>query len=206
MKKLYLVLLALLSFFIAGCVTHVAKVNDMSDIYHRAMIKGAPKILVADLTDNRTDKKKLGTVGALNITSQTEINTVLTNRIAARLKDEGFNIQKVYIVNVADNKEIIEALNYNNGKVLISGELNNFSIASFDAVLEKARCIVIFYIKIFDKNGKAIFSRKFSASAKNWIGLTGPFGTEKLIEQSINASVDALFGDREFSSALEKIK
>ena len=51
-----------------------------------------------------------------------------------------------------------------------------------------------------------IFDKNYSGYAENWIGLTGQFGAEKLIEQSIQASVDELFKDQEFKNLLEKIK
>ena len=190
---------------ISGCAYN-AKIIDTTNAYSMPMISGAPKIILADLNDNREDKKIVGRVGALGLTSQTTINTVLTNRIASKLRDGGFNVQKVNLSKSMDKNEIIEILNSNNGKAFLSGGLDSFFIASFDAVMEKGKGTVNFSIKVFDKNGAAIFDKKYSANAENWIGLTGQFGCEKLIEQSMQASVDELFIDDRFKNILEKIK
>jgi len=164
------------------------------------------KIILADLNDNRADKKMVGRVGALDLTSQTAINIVLTNRIASKLRDEGFNVQKANLTKPMDKGEIAEILKFNSGKVFLSGGLDNFFIVSFDAIIEKGKGTATFYIKIFDKDGNVIFNKNYVGYAENWIGLTGQFGCEKLIEQSIQTSVDEVFKDQEFRNLLEKIK
>jgi len=191
--------------FVSGCA-YSAKILDKSDVYNMPMIQGAPKIILTDLNDNRADKKMVGRVGALDLTSQTAINIVLTNRIASRLREEGFNVQKANLSKPMDRSEMIEILRSNTGKAFLSGGLDNFFIASFDAVMEKGKGTATFYIKVFDKDGNAIFNKNYSGYAENWIGLTGQFGCEKLIEQSIQASVDELFKDQDFKNLLEKIK
>lgn len=202
-----LIALAIVVVVISGCgMTYSARIKDGSDIYKLPMIPNAPKIVLADLTDNRVDKKKVGIVGMLNLTSQTSINVVLTNRIAMKLRDAGFNVQKMPLSKPKDKAEIIETIKFANGDVLLTGGLDNFFIASFDAVMEKGKGTVTFYIKIFDKEGNAIFNKNYSGYAENWIGLTGQFGCEKLIEQSIQASADEIFKDREFNDMLAKIK
>jgi hypothetical protein len=191
--------------FVSGCA-YSAKIIDKSEVYSMPMIQSAPKIILADMTDSRADKKMVGRVGALDLTSQTAINVVLTNRIASKLREEGFNVQKMNLSKPMDRGEIAEALKSNSGKAFLSGGLDNFFIASFDAVMEKAKGTTTFYVKVFDKEGNAIFNKNYLGYAENWIGLTGQFGCEKLIEQCIQASVDELFKDPEVKSLLEKIR
>lgn len=201
----FFIVLVLLAVAVSGCAYN-AKIIDKSDVYNMPMIQGAPKIILADLNDNRTDKKTVGQISALVLTSQTAISAVLTNRIATRLREEGFNVQKVNLSKSMDKGEMLEVLKSNSGRAFLSGGLDNFFIASFDAVMEKAKGTATFYIKSFDKDGNAIFDKNYSAYAESWIGLTGQFGAEKLIEQSIQASVDELFKDQEFKNLLEKIR
>ena len=195
----------MLAVAVSGCAYN-AKIIDTGNVYSMPMIQGAPKIILADLNDNRADKKMVGRVGALDLTSQTAINVVLTNRIASKLRDEGFNVQKANLSKPMDKSEMVEILKSNSGKAFLSGGLDNFFIASFDAVMEKGKGTATFYVKVFDKNGNAIFNKNYSGYAENWIGLTGQFGCEKLIEQSIQASIDEVFKDQEFRNLLEKIK
>lgn len=200
-----LAVLALVAAAVSGCAFN-AKIIDTSNVYSLPMIQGAPKIIVADLNDNRADKKTVGQISALVLTSQTAISAVLTNRIATRLRDEGFNVQKVNLSKSMDRAEMVEALKSNSGRAFLSGGLDNFFIASFDAVMEKAKGTTTFYIKTFDKDGNVIFDKNYSSYAENWIGLTGQSGAEKLIEQSIQASIDELFKNQEFRNLLDKIK
>lgn len=200
-----LILFVLLAVAVSGCA-YSAKMIDKSDVYSMPMIQGAPKIILADITDNRADKRLVGRVGALDLTSQTAVNVVLTNRIASKLRDEGFNVQKVNLSKPMDKGELVEALKNNSGNAFLSGGLDNFFIASFDAVMEKGKGTATFYIKVFDKAGNNIFNKSYAGYAENWIGLTGQFGCEKLIEQSIQASVDELFKDPDFRRLLDKIK
>lgn len=199
-----LVALAVMVSFVSSCA-YSAKIIDTTKVYNLPIIQGAPKIILADFTDNRANKKQLGRVGALNLTSQTAINIVLTNRIASRLREKGFNVQKANLSKTMDKTEIREVLKYNNGNAFLSGGLDKFFIASFDAVMEAAKGITSFYVKIFDKDGNAIFNKTYSGYAENWIGLTGQFGCQKLIEKSIQASIEELFGDLEFRDLLTEI-
>lgn len=199
------IILVLLTAVVSGCAFN-ATILDKSDVYNMPMIQGAPKIILADLNDNRVDKKTVGQISALVLTSQTPISSILTNRIATRLREEGFNVQKVNLSKSMDKGEMLEVLKSNNGRAFLSGGLDNFFIASFDAVMEKAKGTATFYIKAFDKDGNVIFDKNYSGYAENWIGLTGQAGAEKLIEQSIQASVDELFKDQDFKNLLEKIK
>lgn len=200
-----LVALAVIVSFISGCA-YSAKIIDTGNVYSLPMIPGAPKIILADFGDNRGDKRLIGRVGALDLTSQTAVNVILTNRVASRLRDEGFNVQKAKLEKVMDKKEFMDVLRNNNAAAFLSGGLDNFFIASFDAIMEKGKGTTSFYVKVFDKDGNNIFNKTYSGYAENWIGLTGQFGCEKLIEQSVQASVDELFKDSEFRDLLEKIK
>lgn len=205
-KSWKLVVLFSVAFLVSGCATYSARIKDTSDVYSMPTIEDAPKVIVSDLSDNRDDKKKLGTVGALNLTSDTAINVILTNRIASRLREAGFNVEKINLSDSEDDNEVSETLSANNGKILLTGTLDSFSVSSFDAIMETGKGTVNFYIKVVDENGNVIFSKNYSGYAENYIGLTVQFGCEKLIEQSVQASVDNLFEDREFKAALSRVK
>ena len=92
------------------------------------------------------------------------------------------------------------------GNAFLSGGLNSFYVSSFDAVMETGKGSMNFYIDVFDEAGRAIFNGKYSAYAEHWIGLTGQYGTEKLIEMSVQAGLNDLFSDRRFRELLNKIK
>lgn len=197
MKKIKLLLTGICILMLTSCMTHVARINDTADVYSM-QTTDAPKVIVTDLDDKRTDKKKVGRVGALNLNTETPINTLITNRIAHRLRQEGFNVQKVHLEDNRNKEDIGQVLDYNNGDIYITGGLENFYIASFDAILEKATGKVSFYITMLDKAGNVIIDNTYLAQAERLIGLTGQFGSEKLIEETIQAGVDRLFSDENF--------
>ncbi len=191
---------------VSGC-THTVALKDSVAVYAMPLIQGAPKIILSDVLDNRSDKKTLGQVGGLTLAeSDTPINVILTNRIASRLRDEGFNIQKTNLTKPGDIGELKNLLKSSSGNVFLSGGLSNFFMSSFDAILETGKGNVTFYIDAFDNNGHAIFNGRYSAYAEHWIGLTGQFGSEKLIEMSLEASVDELFKDSKFKDLFVRVR
>lgn len=191
--------------FIQGCAVN-AQIKDSSSVYNMPMIQNAPKIILADLNDNRADKVIIGRVGALDLKSKTSLNIILTNRIAEKLKESGFNVQKINLSKSMNKDEISYVMKSNSGDIFLSGSLDNFFIASFDAIMEKGKGTTTFNIRVFDRTGAPIFDKNYSGFAENWIGLTGQSGCEKLIEQSMQASVDEIFKDAEFLKLLSNIK
>ena len=179
--KFFLLLMGIV-FTLPGCATHVAHLKDASAVYGAPAISGAPKIVVTDLNGQRVDKKKVGLISMLSLESATPINVVLTDRIAARLKDEGFNVHKIKIEAPLSGAEIAQTLYSQKGRLLLSGSLDDFFVASSDAVLEKARGRSAFHLKIYDHHGEVVFSKNYSGLAEHWIGLTGQWGSEKVLE------------------------
>jgi len=187
---------------LTSCMTHVARINDTADVYNMQKMTGAPKIIIADLVDKRADKSKVGRIGALDLNTETHINTLVTNRIALRLREAGFNVQKVHLENRSNKEDIGQVLDYNSGDIYLTGGLENFYIASFDAMLEEATGKVSFYIIMMDKNGNVIIDNTYLAQAKRLIGLAAQSGSTKIIEETIQAGVDRLFNDENFVQSL----
>lgn len=190
----------------SGCMTWNAKIEDMSDIYSKPAIVGAPRILITDLSDERPDKKLVGRISALNLATETPINIIITNRIASKLREAGFNVQKFEPRGLGRMPELIAALRQYGGKMLLTGRLEHFYIQSSDAILETARGRASFRINILDEAGRTLFYRTYTGYAEKHIGLGGGPGSEELIEQTIQAAVKQLFQDIEFQRFLLEAK
>ncbi len=204
-KRASLALCLTIAVYLVACTQTVALTDNVA-AYSMPLIQGAPKVILSDLADNRSDKETLGQVGALILgEASTPINVILTNRIATRLRDEGFNVQKTNLTKPGDAKELEYLMASTGGNVFLSGGLNTFYVSSFDAIMETGKGAVNFYVDVSDNAENAIFNGKYSASAEHWSGLTGRSGSEKLIEMSVQG-VDDLFSDRQFRELLNKIK
>jgi hypothetical protein len=190
----------------SGCMTWTAKIEDKSGIYSKPVIVGAPKIIITDLTDKRHDKKLVGRISALNLATQTPINIIITNRIASKLREAGFNIQKVELTGLENKSEVIAALKRNSSKMLFTGRLDHFFVESSDAILETAKGRASFRVDILDERGKSLFYRTYTAHAQKHIGLGGGPGSEELIKETIQATVNTLFHDIEFQRFLSQVK
>lgn len=190
----------------SGCMTWTAKTEDMSDIYRKPTIANAPKIVITDLSDERNDKKLVGRISALNLATQTPINVIITNRIALKLREAGFNIQKIELAGLETKSELIATLKRNSGKMLFTGRLEHFFIESSDAILETAKGRASFRVDILDESGKSLFYRTYTAHAQKHIGLGGGPGSEELIKETIQATVNKLFHDIEFQRFLSEAK
>ncbi|MBU0571678.1 MAG: hypothetical protein KJ995_06825 [Candidatus Omnitrophica bacterium] len=193
-----------LVFFLTGCMAHTARLARPNNVYQLTRIDGAPKIILTDLRDTRADKKSIGQVSALILKSDVDINVALTDRIAAKLRDTGFNVQKVNLSSKPGTKKIVELLKSDNGILYVSGNLSKFFISSFDAVMEAAKGNTIFSIFVYDNTGAMLFSKTFTSHSENWIGITGGFGADKSIDIALESSIDELFKNREFKQIISE--
>jgi hypothetical protein len=190
----------------SGCMTWEANIDDMSSVYMQPAKPGAATIIISDLSDNRTNQELVGRICALNLATKKPINVIIANRIASRLKQEGFNVQKAALVNPRNKREAVEALKRTDGKVIITGNLDHFFIESSDAILETAKGRVTFRIDILDKFGKSVFYKMYSAYTEKHIGLGGGKGSEEFIEKTVQETVNQLFYDTKFRAFLSQMK
>ena len=144
-------------------------------------------------------------LNAQNNEPKTPINAIFTNRIASKLTQQGFNVQKVHVANLGDKAEVGSVLEASGAKILITGDLKEFFVKSFDAMMESAKGQAAFSIKVVDAGGSTIFDKPFVGNAEHFIGLTGQFGSDEAIDKTINASIDRLFSDSEFQSILKDL-
>src|SRR3989338_2101498 len=99
-------ILSFMVIFLSGCA-HTASIKDSADVYGKPLAVNAPRIGIADFTDSRQNAKHIGQVAALAINEpQTPINAILTNRIASKLMEQGFNVQKIEATTIKDEAEM----------------------------------------------------------------------------------------------------
>ena len=101
--------IVLVSLAVGGCAATL-NIKEAPSVYSMPLQQGAPKIVIGDLEDRRPDKSNVGIVGALTLKTKKDINVLLTDRIAIRLRNEGFNIQKVNTTSGASSKNEIEII------------------------------------------------------------------------------------------------
>jgi hypothetical protein len=190
----------------SGCLTWDAKIDDMRAVYSEPDNSGAPRIIITDLSDKRTDTQLVGRISALNLATETPVNVIITNRIASKLKYAGFNIQKVELTGSEAKSNLTATLKQNRGKMLFTGSLEDFFIESSDAILETAKGRVFFGVDIINESGESLFHKKYTAHTEKHIGLGGGPASEELIKTTIQATVDELFNDTEFQQFLSRAK
>ena len=190
----------------SGCMTWTAKIEDMSNVYGEPAVAGAPRIIITDLDDKRREKKLVGRISALNLATETPINMIVTNRIASKLREAGFNVQKLDPRSQEGKSELISALKLVGSEIFLGGRLDHFYVESSDAILETARGRASFRINILDAEGKTLFYKIYTGNAKKHIGLGGGPGSEELIEKTIQAAVNELFNDIKFQQFLLTVK
>ena len=190
----------------SGCMTWVAKPEAMIGVYDKPTIAGAPTIIITNLSDKRKDTTLVGRISALNLATETPVNVVITNRIASKLREAGFNIQKVGVTGFETKSDRAAVLKREGGKMLFTGSLDHFYIASSDAIMETAKGRVSFRVDIFDDLGNSLFYKTYTARTEKHLGLDGGPGSERLIEETIQATVNKLLHDSEFQQFLAKAK
>ncbi|MFH1317419.1 MAG: hypothetical protein ABIH71_00170 [Candidatus Omnitrophota bacterium] len=188
--------LAVLLITMTGCMAYTTQLTKGRSVYHMTRIEGASKVILSDLSDLRPNKKSIGQVSALSLKSDVEINVALTDRIAAKLRDNGYNVEKINLATRPNKERIKNLLNDNTGILYISGGLSEFFISSFDAVMKPAKGNTNFFIAVYDADGNKLIEKRFTSETTNWIGLTGGFGADKSIDLALTASVNEVFKDK----------
>ena len=190
----------------SGCMTWVAKIDDMSGVYSEPTVADGPRIIITNLDDKRREKKLVGRISALNLATETPINVIITNRISSKLRESGFNVQKVDPRRTEGKSELVSDLKLDGSEIFLGGRLDHFYIESVDAILETARGRASFHIKAVDRTGRTLFYGTYTGYAEKHIGLGGGPGSEELIEQTLQAALNELFKDIEFQQFLLSVK
>lgn len=189
----------------SGCA-HMMALKDSPDAYTLPQNTSVPKIALKDFTDNRSDKSSVGLISALQLKSSSPLGTVLANRTAARLKEEGFAAVKFEEIDLTDKEEFRNALQSANARAFLTGGIDNFFVTSTDALLDKARGQATFYLRLYDSKGNVIYDKPHSAVSEYYIGLGGTGGSEKAVEFTLQACVDEIFKDEEFRNLLQNMR
>jgi hypothetical protein len=196
----------LMAVSLQGCA-YTSSIKEDGDVYGKSLVANAPKVAIMDLTDSRKNPKHIGQVATIAMNEpKTPINAILTNRIASKLLQQGFNVQKASVGNLNDKAEMGSVLNSSGSKILITGNLQDFFVKSFDAMMESAKGQAAFSVKVVDATGQTVFDKPFIGNAEHFIGLTGQFGSDKAIDKTINAGVDRLFNDSDFQTILKEMR
>ncbi len=205
MNRFYFGILAI-ALSLSGCA-YTSSIKSGMDVYNQPVNANSPRIAIVDLKDRRQNPNHVGQVSALAINQpSTPINMILTNRIASKLVDQGFNVQKIHALDLSDQSQTSEMIMSSGAVVLITGDLHDFFIKSFDAMMEPAKGRGEFTITVLDASGEVIYKKLCVGTAEHFIGLTGQFGADKAIDKTIDAGVGQLFEDPQFKEILQKLK
>lgn len=87
----------------------------------------------------------------------------------------------------------------------MTGDLSNFSVNPFDAIMEPAKGRSTFKVRVYDTQGSMNFEKSYKGYSEYRIGFTCASGSRKSIEKTLDASVNELFEDREFIGFLNEL-
>lgn len=202
MKKILLLGLIFISFLNVGWFsTYKIDIRDVSNFYTTVDLKNAPEVLLSNLNDQRENRSLVGKIGSLKFVPEISVNKVFTDRIAARLKTYGFNIKKQKISQ--SQKKVSKTLHKKNAIKFITGDIFRFSFTEIDPGNKHITGRCVYNIAVYNKRGLIAYEKYFFISVYKRI-LDKPLSdAEYIVEELLNASMDTLFNDPEFTTIMD---
>ena len=205
MKKRLLLFALIISLINVGWFsTYKVDIRNVRNFYTTVKLKGAPEVLLSNLKDQRTNRKLIGQIGSLKFVPDIPVRDAFTDRIASRLKTNGFNIKKKQIT--SNQKKIARTLYKKHAISFITGDIFAFSFTGINSETKNVIGKSIFDIKVYDINGVNTFEKYYFVSVDSSITNTPLSDAENLIEELFNTSMDILFNDQEFTSSMGIVK
>lgn len=190
------ILMAVVS-LLSGCASQTFSIKDKGESFNIASIKDAPRIILTEFTDQREEKVFVGRIGLGYCKIDYPITALLTNRIASKLKSEGFNVD-IILISDTGKERISSILKDNDAKFFLKGGLEYFYFSSFDAIMGTAKGKIDFSVHLLDPKGEPIFSKKYSSNSWKYVGFSALTAPAELVERMLDACVTDLFQDKEF--------
>lgn len=201
MKIIRLSILIIAVSLLSSCVSQTFSIKDKGESYNSIPIKDAPRIILTEFTDQREEKVFVGRIGLGYCKTDYPITALLANRIASKLRNEGFNVDIILISDTS--KELISSILKNNdAKFFLKGDLGYFYFASFDAIMNTAKGKINFSVDLLDLKGEPIFSKKYFSNSWKYVGFSSLTAPAELVERMLDVCVTDLFQDKDFTNMI----
>lgn len=201
MKNRVLLLSAVL--VLSGCAT--ARLPQGPDIYSFSVKPGAPSVVVARVVDERTDKKRLGSIGATQYSMSADPSELVAKETVAALYEQGFNGT---LGNISPDQPdtFAEAARRYGAQAVLTLQVKSLSIESFDIVMDPPTAKATVRATLYDPQGKPIDSAEVTGLVQKRISM---FAFEKasgeLVGEAVHDAAQRLVSESALGGALTKL-
>ncbi len=199
----YKALIPFAALLLSGCAT--ATLPQGPNIYSLAPRPGAATILVAQPADQRTDKKRLGSIGALSLSMKADPSELLAKEMVAALYEQNVNGVMGHVSSGAP-ADFAQAARQANAQGVLALNIRSISIKSFDVLMDPPTAEVTLQASLYNSQGNTVESDTVTGHVQKRINtFSSERATGELVGEAIHDAAQRLMGTGALGGALKKL-
>ena len=188
---------------LSGC-SSTLKLPRGPDIYSMSMRPGAPVILVARPVDQRTDKKRVGTIGGLGLNLKDDPSELVAREVVSALHERGFNGTIGHVA--SDNPAAFsQAGSQTLARGVLALSVESISVKSFDALMDPPTASVTLKGTLHDGQGVVVSGTTVTGSVQHRIGFMVEQAAAELIAEAIHDAAQRLVAQEPLAGSLKRL-
>jgi hypothetical protein len=204
LKKMAEVLMAsATAALLSGCAT--AMLPQGPDIYSFSVKPNAPSIIVARAIDERTDKQRLGSIGATRFSMKADPVELVGKEAVAALYDHGFNA-RLGQLSPDQPETFAEEARRSEAQGILALRIKALSIESFDLLMDPPTAKATLQATLYDHQGNTVETSEVTGLVQHGISA---FSLEKsggkLVGEAIREAAMNLTKPGALGTALKKL-
>lgn len=191
---------------LSGCATAVATLPQGPDVYSFSPSSKAITVVVARPSDERADKKRLGSISALQLKMDEDPSQLVGRELVVALYDQEMN-GVLGNVSAGDSPEsFARAAAEYGARGVLAVSIQSISVESFDALMDPPTAKVVLGGTLYDSQGKVLERDSVAGQVQRRINtFAAPAATGQLVGEAIHDAVQHISSRGAISSALQQL-
>jgi hypothetical protein len=188
---------------LSGCATMLPRGPD---IYTLRPLPDAKRIVVAYPLDQRSDPKKLGSIGIYQLSMPDKPTELIAKELVVALHARGFNGAISQTSAAASPSTLAEEARRQSANGILAITIQRISFKSFDALMDPPTARVILQVTLYNSNGKTLATDTVIGEVQR---LINTFALQKssgqLVAEAIHNAAHRLVNQSALNGALDTL-
>ena len=187
----------------SGCAT--ATLPQGPNIYGLTPRPNTGTILVAQPVDQRADKQRLGSIGALGLSMKADPSELVAKEVVVALYEQGVNgtLGQVSSDNPAAFAQVAQQTN---AQGVLALAIQSISIKSFDAVMDPPTAEVALQATLYDAQGSVVETESITGHVQRRVNtFAADRATGELVGEASHDAAQRLTGQTSFAEAVKRL-
>lgn len=191
----------LIGLVLSGCATMLP---IGPDIYALPPLPHAKRIVVAYPLDQRSNPKKLGSIGMYQLSMSDKPTELIAKELVAALHARGFNSAMSQVSAAASPSALAEEARRQSADGILAITIQRISLKSFDALIDPPTARVILQVTFYDPNGKTLATDTVTGEEQRLINtLTLQKSSGQLVAEAIHNTAHRLVNQSAVDGTLD---